>query len=173
MDVSVLMHCLGPWCLKPPRSWGNFSGLPSLKLTPTAPENRPSLKERIVFQPSSFTCYCWWKKSCTSWYVVIPSFTRFMYSRWCRISESSTVRYYVSFREDMCPPFISLYPSQIYHIEAWHGVAWPVMVFAYYEKLWLFFGGEGKTSKLDVGFVHILSVHVFLIGRCMNFAFAK
>lgn len=48
----------------------------------------------------------------------------------------------------MCPPFISLYPSQIYHIEAWHGVAWPVMVFAYYEKLWLFFGGEGKNIKV-------------------------
>ena len=30
--------------------------------------------------------YCWWKKSCTSWYVVILLFTRFIYSRWCRIS---------------------------------------------------------------------------------------
>ena len=33
-----------------------------------APENGPSTqKETKVFQPSIFRCYCWWKKSCTSW----------------------------------------------------------------------------------------------------------
>ena len=36
------------------RSYGK---LPSLKLTAKAPENRPSQKETIVFQPSIFRCY--------------------------------------------------------------------------------------------------------------------
>ena len=35
----------------------NLGGLPSLKLTAKAPENGPSQKETIAFQPSIFGCY--------------------------------------------------------------------------------------------------------------------
>ena len=37
--------------------------------------------------------YCWWKKSCTSWYGEYPIIYRFFsHSRWCRISSiNSTV----------------------------------------------------------------------------------
>ncbi len=34
----------------------DFPGVPSLKLTAKAPENRPSQKERIIFQPTIFRC---------------------------------------------------------------------------------------------------------------------
>ena len=44
------------------------------------------------FDPSPVIVpYCWWKKSCTSWWVVYPSIYKvFLHPRWCRISEPST-----------------------------------------------------------------------------------
>ena len=35
----------------------------------TLSENRQTLRRKLVLQPSIFRCYCWWKKSCTTWDV--------------------------------------------------------------------------------------------------------
>ena len=37
--------------------------------------------------------YCWWKKSCTSWYVVGPIYLRgfYTFARWCRISAINSI----------------------------------------------------------------------------------
>ena len=34
--------------------------------------------------------YCWWKKSCTSWYVVYSRFPSFIHLKWCRVSSSNS-----------------------------------------------------------------------------------
>ena len=44
------------------RSLQKITSLLSLKLTSKAPENRPSQKETIVFQPSIFRCYVCFRK---------------------------------------------------------------------------------------------------------------
>ena len=81
----------------------DFPGVPSLKLTAKAPENRPSQKERIIFQPTIFRCELkgffpsqtigWHKRvNVMSWWfpyvMVIPwkltwhwKITKFLYNR--------------------------------------------------------------------------------------------
>ena len=48
--------------------WQSSHTLPKANSSPLIIGPNP----RIIFQPSIFRCYCWWKKSCTSWYGEYP-----------------------------------------------------------------------------------------------------
>ena len=48
--------------------------------------------ERAAFLPNYETSnYCWWKKSCTSWYGKYPIIYKVLYARWCRISSINSI----------------------------------------------------------------------------------
>ena len=69
----------------------------------------------LCFQHSrEISSYCWWKKSCTSWYVVYPIIYKVIYPRWCRISSiNSSIHGWYIFLFTHINIYIYLY---IYHI---------------------------------------------------------
>ena len=52
--------------------------VPSLKLTGGIWKYTPG-KGGSYWKPISFRCYCWWTKSCTSWYDTYPIIYRVLY----------------------------------------------------------------------------------------------
>ena len=85
-------------------------------------QTRPGLRSREITPPTSITItitigwffcvgsfgYCWWNKSCTSWYsLIFHDWQGFIHPRWCMIYSINSVALCQQRRG--VPPFISFY----------------------------------------------------------------